>query len=1165
MQQKKIFVGGIDSDTASEMLPDGRDRYRLNVRALSSDNSTIGAIETVNGNTLVTQPVAFPLPAGRNVVIGSKEDVIRNKVYYFVFNDNGTASPNHSIYEYDTKKATNAIKLVLQNSDLGFNENYLITSINFVALDEDNHLMYWTDNYTDPKKINIEKGILHSGLVPDYINGYGNPFDIKWIYRIKQPPLQPSYSWTNDSTREVNYLFNKNFQFKSSFIYDDKEKSAFSAISSYEFPFVTWVENNADDTYTQDNQITISVFTGSSIVKKIIIAAKENNETDFVQIAELDKAELGLPDNSYTTYDFYNDGTYLPIEVNESIKLFDNVPKLVGTHDIIAGNRLADGDITEGYDPVSIDLGLDLDFQTVDNAGPTPNVPSVITTASYLKSGGRYVFGIVYYDDFNRSGTTNIVRGDYNVPNAGGVYGTALRIPFLTEAGYYPASSPVIYNSAPLVTWNVFNSPPTWATKYRILRSKNTAMKKYIQFALQTIEYYDKDGVVVDPTVSTPFGFRFSVKNITGRYKTEYPLSQLVYDFTKGDRVRFIANRIYASTPYANIPVAPHALIYAPASTTYGALPERIDLPFTDYEISGWDATNMIASVTIRKSAPIADTDVIFPGALYEIYTPGLEAEDDLNLTYEFSDEMAITTDSFGNRVHGAGTSGTAQIIVASSSNTLVPPIVADSITVPSGHGLSNGDTVKIVQSTGSFYAVINVAGATNITVTATSVITGTINSGAVSTFVIKSATGIVTSGDSFRPYQNMPFEIAPAVISGVGGTTVFRSYSHVENMNINNFFASQQHDYRRPNRVDDDFKEINRISTVVYSERFIPETNINGLSSVYDTNFETYRDSNGRISKLYAEGQNLYMFQELKISFIPVQQVIYNDLQGGNTVGASATVLSAQPIYYAGEYGIGRNPESFAVYGQSKYGIDVRRGVAWRLSIDGLTPISETGFQHNYFTDKCQIMLASTFPFPQRVYGIYDVKFNEYVMAFAPILQSEHYPAQPAETIAFNEKENQWSTHYEIFPENLCTNGINILSFKDGSLYTHNTNPLQSNFYGEQYYGEIWCILNQNPSNVKVFEALSQETNDAWECYSIITPNGQETNLLTSDFQMKENLQYAPLWRDVNTLNVTNPLLEGDPMRDTTFLCKFRRTNTDYNKIFAINLNYIVSNLHNI
>ena len=53
----------------------------------------------------------------------------------------------------------------------------------------------------------------------------------------------------------------------------------------------------------------------------------------------------------------------------------------------------------------------------------------------------------------------------------------------------------------------------------------------------------------------------------------------------------------------------------------------------------------------------------------------------------------------------------------------------------------------------------------------------------------------------------------------------------------------------------------------------------------------------------------------------------------------------------YLGEYGISRNPESFAVYGYRKYFADKDRAAILRLSRDGITEISGYGMK-DYFRD---------------------------------------------------------------------------------------------------------------------------------------------------------------------------------------------------------------------
>ena len=60
---------------------------------------------------------------------------------------------------------------------------------------------------------------------------------------------------------------------------------------------------------------------------------------------------------------------------------------------------------------------------------------------------------------------------------------------------------------------------------------------------------------------------------------------------------------------------------------------------------------------------------------------------------------------------------------------------------------------------------------------------------------------------------------------------------------------------------------------------------------------------------------------------------------------------MLGQTIPFTGEYGISKNPESFAYESYRSYFTDKVRGAVLRLSMDGLTPISEQGMK-DYFRD---------------------------------------------------------------------------------------------------------------------------------------------------------------------------------------------------------------------
>ena len=81
-----------------------------------------------------------------------------------------------------------------------------------------------------------------------------------------------------------------------------------------------------------------------------------------------------------------------------------------------------------------------------------------------------------------------------------------------------------------------------------------------------------------------------------------------------------------------------------------------------------------------------------------------------------------------------------------------------------------------------------------------------------------------------------------------------------------------------------------------------------------------------GTIQKLYAEDTNLVIFQENKVNRALIDKdAIYS--QEGQALQVSSNVVIGAITPYAGEFGISRNPESFAVYGHRKYFTDVNQG----------------------------------------------------------------------------------------------------------------------------------------------------------------------------------------------------------------------------------------------
>ncbi len=720
-----------------------------------------------------------------------------------------------------------------------------------------------------------------------------------------------------------------------------------------------------------------------------------------------------------------------------------------------------------------------------------------------FKRGGSYQTGIVYFDNYNRSTTT--ITSDslkLNIP----FYGK--NVPANTD-GYKTCALDVITGSSgrggadfvsdiPLVSWSIKNEPPSWATHYQWVRTKDSSINRYLQFNPQEVVYVDDAGGVSTFAAGTQVKIKINLTD----YKIRYPDSVLSYDFIGtdsalvGDRIRFIKK---GSVYYT----------------------DTFDFKIINYKDGYAYFYNSVALGQI-------DTTVLF-----EVYTPKLKSDTDIY--YEVSECYPIGIDSLGFIYHGKGTEGQDQKKWVFTDNKYeLGGFLGFVSNVP--HNIIVGDIIRVVQNTGASFPAYD----------RTFLVTGVPNSREVITdqpflgstppnggTIYVDATGQFTTGDAYYRYRN---------IVTVNATTVIPTF--IDDVRVSDFYISDYSDIGRPNKVDNDFREVNRISTIWYSDKFVPETNINGLNSFFDTAFETYDRSFGSIQKIFNYNHRLDVYQELKVGSIPIGLSLMIDNSGQGVVGLSSNILNKMQ-YYQGEFGIGTHPECFAHYGFSRYFIDVARAAVLRLSTDGLTPIDNIKM-NNYFNNLCKALTSSNLPFS--IYGTYDIKFDEYVMAISGNAQV------PSQTIAWNERTNRWSTFYSYLPEFMVGAGNNILSFKTGQLWVHNANSLYNNFYGVQYQSEVHVVSNADPSKVKVYNAVSEETPNAWEAYEISTSDGQLTKIDYEDFELKEGLQYAAIPFDLNTPNVINPIYNGDPIRSTAVLVKLRNNSTEFRKLFAVN-----------
>ena len=277
------------------------------------------------------------------------------------------------------------------------------------------------------------------------------------------------------------------------------------------------------------------------------------------------------------------------------------------------------------------------------------------------------------------------------------------------------------------------------------------------------------------------------------------------------------------------------------------------------------------------------------------------------------------------------------------------------------------------------------------------------------------------------------------------------------------------------------------RINSLIYSGIFNSRTGINDTNvfSVGEDIIKSVDPANGSIQKIYAEDTNLIIFQEKKISRALIDKDAIYSAEGNATITSGPNVIG-QIQAYVGNFGISKNPESFAVYGRRKYFTDKDRNAVMRLSQDGLTEISNYGMI-DFFRDQ-----FGTLGTTGKLQGGWDIYNKQYVLSIQPSNIEIEY-----KTLSFDETVQGWTSLYSYKPgmmlslrNKFYTTGPSTVGSSDtAGLYQHyiDTQP-RCNFYGTQSKASIEFIFNPNVSVSKVFKTINYEGSNGWQVDSFIS-----------------------------------------------------------------------------
>ena len=414
---RNFIAGRMNKVVDQRLLPEGEYVDAMNIRMGSTENAEMGVIENTKGNlSLTTLKYNGTSLSSSARCIGAIEDSANETIYWFVHDSAFTVGATGkldlivsfnvftNILTYHVISINNGANV---NTVLNFNPSYLITGINIL-----NDLLFFTDDYNAPRFINTNR---------NYANPVSNidQFTAESLLVIKKPPVESPDVQPIVTNGQENFLTTRFICFGYRYRYIDGEYSATSQWSQPAFvpnAFSFSTESFLNEGMTNFcNSAIITYNSGSSLVVGVDLLFKRADGTVIKVIEKLDKADLGLANNTDYQYTFTNSKIFTILSESELLRLYDNVPRYAKAQTIM-GNRLMYGNYIEEYDLID-QYGVPVKFEYSTDLVSLPIGNSSINDAT---SEGNYnINGSVGVQDaivsFNLTGKSLVAGSSINL------------------------------------------------------------------------------------------------------------------------------------------------------------------------------------------------------------------------------------------------------------------------------------------------------------------------------------------------------------------------------------------------------------------------------------------------------------------------------------------------------------------------------------------------------------------------------------------------------------------------------------------------------------------------------------------------------------------------------------------------------------------------------
>ena len=273
-----------------------------------------------------------------------------------------------------------------------------------------------------------------------------------------------------------------------------------------------------------------------------------------------------------------------------------------------------------------------------------------------------------------------------------------------------------------------------------------------------------------------------------------------------------------------------------------------------------------------------------------------------------------------------------------------------------------------------------------------------------------------------------------------------------------------------------DEYGQENKTSSLIFSGLYNSTSGVNDLNE-FNMGEKIIKDLNpeyGSVQALKTRDTNVVVFCEDRIlKVLASKEAVF--LADGNPQLTATDRVLGQVSTFVGDYGISQNPESIAQDTYRLYFTDTQRGAVLRLSMDGLTPISNVGMKA-WFRENLRNKT--------KLLGTFDDVNGEYNLTMEPAPEVEGVISP---TISFNEASKGWVSFKSFSPDEGTSVAGRYLTTKNSGIYQHYNNaPNTRNlFYGAEEIttdseSSITVMFNEMPGSVKSFKAMSYEGSQA-------------------------------------------------------------------------------------